>query len=457
MGGIAVASLNLGRYTLHAELASGGMATVYIGRLNGPVGFGRTVAIKRLHPHYAKDLEFVKMFLDEARLAARIQHPNVVPTLDVVAEDGELFLVLDFVKGESVSALFRAANAEGKKLPVDISSAIAVGALRGLDAAHEAKDERGEPLNIVHRDISPQNIIVGADGVARLIDFGVAKARARLSTTRDGALKGKIPYMAPEQLDGKTSRRTDVYSIGVVLWELLAGRRLFQADTEMQVMTLVVRGEIDPPSAFNEAVPAELDRICARALALHPDERYATAHEMAKDIDRSVPTASAMRVSEWMSEVAGAALDARSKLVAEIESGLSAVSKPAVLDALAQKTPSGAPPSLAPASKPIEAATHVIATVSSVAKQADQRVRDATTKMAEKAVRDFTAIKEAARNPEATAEAAASKIRKAILPLVGRGKKKKRKALPSEEPTRLGRRQGEESDDSGGDDPTGEK
>jgi serine/threonine-protein kinase len=447
MGAPHVASLNLGRYTLHAELASGGMATVYIGRLNGPVGFGRTVAIKRLHPHFAKDLEFVKMFLDEAKLAARVQHPNVVPTLDVVAEDGELFLVLDYVKGESVSALVRAATADGKKLPVDIASAIAVGALRGVDAAHEAKDERGEALNIVHRDISPQNIIVGADGVPRLLDFGVAKARARLSTTRDGALKGKIPYMAPEQLDGKTSRRTDIYSIGVVLWEMLSGRRLFQADTEMQVMTLVVRGEIAPPSSFNDAVPAELDRICARALRLEPDARYATAHEMAKDIDRSVATASAMRVSEWMTEVAGAILDERSKLVAEIESGLSAISKPAVLDALASKTPSGAPPPTS--SRPIEAATQMIARVSSVAKQADQRVRDATTKMATKAASDLAAIKEAALNPEIAAEAAASKLRKAFLPLVGKKKKKKKRTPESEAPTRLGKKpeQGDPDDE----------
>src|SRR5262245_51026591 len=169
----------IGRYALHGELASGGMATVHLGRLLGPVGFSRTVAIKRLHAQYAQDPEFVSMFLDEARLAARIRHPNVVPTLDVVATSGELFLVMEYVPGESLSRLARAARDRMERMPPRIVSAIMSGVLHGLHAAHEAKSERGEPLGIVHRDVSPQNVLVGTDGVARVLDFGVAKAAGR--------------------------------------------------------------------------------------------------------------------------------------------------------------------------------------------------------------------------------------------------------------------------------------
>jgi serine/threonine-protein kinase len=420
--------LTLGRYTLHAEIASGGMATVYLGRLNGPVGFARTVAIKRLHAPYARDFEFVKMFLDEARLAARIQHPNVVPTLDVVAESGELFLVLDFVNGESMSGLARAVRALGTRMPPAILASVMVGTLRGLEAAHEARDERGEPLGIVHRDISPQNIIVGADGVARLLDFGVAKARARLTTTQDGHLKGKIAYMAPEQLAGLATRQSDIYAVGVVLWEMLAGRRLFSAETELQAMSLVERSVIAPPGSFADGVPDELDRICTKALAKNPEGRYASAHDMARDIDRSVESASTMRVSEWMTEVAGAVLEARAKLVQEVESGLSVVSRPAILDALsAQSTPPAAPSSVAPPpagspATPREAATQVMATVSTLSKVADHAMREAATKMAERAVRDVTAFAGALKSPQS-----ATAIKRALMPFAGMaGKARKR-------------------------------
>src|SRR5579863_8618035 len=198
------------------------MATVHIGRLIGPVGFSRTVAIKRLHPQHAKEPDFVSMFLDEARLAARIRHPNVVPTLDVVATEGELFVVMDYVPGESLSRLAAATFAAGARFPLRAVVSIMAGSLHGLHAAHEAKSERGEPLGIVHRDVSPQNILVGIDGVARVLDFGVAKAAGRLHTTREGELKGKLAYMAPEQLEtGTLTRQSDVYAAAVVLWETL--------------------------------------------------------------------------------------------------------------------------------------------------------------------------------------------------------------------------------------------
>ena len=209
----------VGRYALYAEIAAGGMATVHFGRLLGPVGFSRTVAIKRLHPQFAKDPEFVSMFLDEARLAARIRHPNVVPTLDVVATDGELFLVMDYVPGESIARLSRVLRERQETLPIRILSATIAGVLHGLHATHEAKDERGHPLGIVHRDVSPQNVLVGTDGVPRVLDFGVAKAAGRVQTTREGQIKGKLSYMPPEQLGAAVSRQrtsTRGHALGAV-------------------------------------------------------------------------------------------------------------------------------------------------------------------------------------------------------------------------------------------------
>jgi serine/threonine-protein kinase len=178
----------LGRYAVYGEIASGGMATVHLGRLQGPAGFSRTVAIKRLHPQRARDPEFVAMMLDEARLAAGIRHPNVVSTLDVVASDGELFLVMDYVEGESLARLLKQSRAIGERVPLPIVSSIVTGMLWGLHAAHETKADDGTPLDIVHRDVSPQNVLVGIDGVARVVDFGVAKASRRVQGTESGQL-----------------------------------------------------------------------------------------------------------------------------------------------------------------------------------------------------------------------------------------------------------------------------
>src|SRR5580704_13437939 len=189
-----------GRYTIYGKIASGGMASVCFGRLLGGEGFARTVAIKRLHPHLAEDPEFRATLIDEARMAARIHHPNVVPTLDVVTADGELMLVMEYVRGESLARLLKIERARSRRVPLHIVSAIGSGSLNGLHAAHEATSDSGEPLGIVHRDVSPQNLLVGVDGLARVIDFGVAKAAGRLQTTSDGAIKGKVAYMAPEQL-----------------------------------------------------------------------------------------------------------------------------------------------------------------------------------------------------------------------------------------------------------------
>ena len=314
-------TLVIGRYALFDEIASGGMASVHYGRLLGEQGFTRTVAIKRLHPHLARDPEFATMFLDEARVVARIRHPNVVPTLDVVNMSGELFIVMEYVQGESLARLNRAAHQSGAPMPPEVAATIMVGVLHGLHAAHEATTERGEPLHIVHRDVSPQNILVGLDGIPRLVDFGVAKAAGRAHSTREGQLKGKIAYMAPEQIRlAMATPLVDVYAAAVVFWELLTCSRLFTADNDVTTLDRVMHMPVRPPSAVVASSPPALDEIVVRALDRDPEKRFASAREMARAIEDATRLASVSRVGEWVGSVAGALIAERAAKVAEIES-----------------------------------------------------------------------------------------------------------------------------------------
>ena len=311
----------MGRYTLHGVIARGGMATVHYGRLRGAVGFSRTVAIKRLHPELARDPELVTMLMDEARMAARIHHPNVVQTLDVIAIDGELLLVLEYVEGESLARLLAAVRDKGERVPVAIAASIVAGALRGVHAAHEAKDERGAPLELVHRDLSPQNILVDVNGIARVLDFGVAKARGRAYVTEGLSLKGKVAYMAPEQIHGKTSRQSDVFAMGVVLWETLVGERLFQGGSQGEVMASILSTRIDRPSARGVQLPAALEEVVVLSLSRNPKKRIGTALEMALAIEASLPLPGVVEVSSFVHRVAQASLEGRQREVAKLESG----------------------------------------------------------------------------------------------------------------------------------------
>jgi serine/threonine-protein kinase len=314
----------LGRYALYEKIASGGMASVHIGRLLGPVGFARMVAIKRMHPHVAEDPEFVSMFLDEAHLASRVRHPNVIPTLDVVSMEGELFLVMDYVPGESLARLLSASAKRGARMSPEIAASIMAGVLHGLHAAHEARSDQGAPLDIVHRDVSPHNILVGTDGVARVLDFGVAKAAGRIQTTREGQLKGKLAYMAPEQVRGAVSRRTDVYAASIVLYEAVAGKRLFRGDNDAQILDEILRGCHEPPSAFAEGLPPVFDALTMRGLSVDPSARFSTAREMGCALEAALRIATSSQVGEWVAATAKDALEERRALVARIESGSSA-------------------------------------------------------------------------------------------------------------------------------------
>ena len=316
----------IGRYALYGKIASGGRATVHFGRLLGPVGFSRTVAIKRLHPQYTEDPDFVSMFLDEARLAGRIRHPNVVATLDVVATDEEIFLVMDYVQGETLSRLVRLCRLRSERVPLPIVAAIFSGVLHGLHAAHEAKTERGEPLGIVHRDVSPQNMMVGVDGAPRVLDFGVAKAAGRIQTTREGQLKGKLGYMAPEQIQSTgATRQTDVYAAGAVLWECLTGKRLFQDENDGALLRKVLEARVEPPSKHVADLPPGLDDIVLRAVERDPAKRFASAREMATAIESLVPLAVPAVIGAWVEATASEALAKQAAVIREIESDVDAM------------------------------------------------------------------------------------------------------------------------------------
>jgi eukaryotic-like serine/threonine-protein kinase len=276
----------LDRFELVAELASGGMATVYLARLSGVAGFQRLFAIKRIHPHLAKETEFVEMFLDEARLAARTHHPNIASIQEIGKSAGMYYLVMDYIEGDTAARLFGRCAQAGKRIPHSVGIRIVLDALAGLHAAHELRDDDGEPLNVVHRDVSPQNVLVGVDGTSRVIDFGVARASSRLTTTRHGHLKGKLSYMAPEQARGElVDRRADVFAVGVMLWELLTFRRLFRGEGDAETLNRLLYNPIPTVSSADPSVPEALERVAMKALERDPKQRFASAWEFAEALE----------------------------------------------------------------------------------------------------------------------------------------------------------------------------
>lgn len=299
----------VGNYRLCFELASGGMATVYLARALGPAGIERIAAIKRIHPHLAKQRSFVEMFLDEARIVSQITHVNVCSVVDFGEANGEYYIAMEYLVGETFSKVIRMLRKTKspellESLPM-IAAKLIADVCEGLHAAHELRDARGELMGVVHRDVSPQNLFVTYDGVAKIMDFGVALARERLHQTVTGQVKGKHAYMAPEQLGGATiDRRADVFSLGVVFWELLALRHLFKRDTEAKTILNVLNSPIPKPSQVRPGIPRILDDIVLKALARDPDERYPTARDFGRDVMKALARRSApiglAEVSDWM-------------------------------------------------------------------------------------------------------------------------------------------------------------
>lgn len=317
--------LRLGVYEPLLELASGGMATVYIARQVGAAGFERIVVVKRVHRHLLGNREFYDMFRDEARVASMVRHPNVVPVIDVVEvtnPDRELFLVMEYVESSSLSTLRKAAHEAAQRIPVPVVARILYDALAGLNAAHTAVDMQGHPLGVVHRDVSPQNIIVGVDGSSRLIDFGVAKASHRLTETKSGSVKGKYSYMAPEQARGQAvDLRTDIFAAGVVLHECLTDKRLFRGDNELDTVRRIMEAEIPVPSEIQPALPKALDAVTLRALERPPEKRFQTAVEMMEAIESAVSLASHREVAAYLERVCGSRLLERREALREMLAG----------------------------------------------------------------------------------------------------------------------------------------
>lgn len=315
--------LIIGRYLICDEIGAGGMATVHLGRLLGAAGFSRVVAIKRLHPERAESDKLATMLVDEARIVARIRHPNVATTLDVIRTDGEFLVILEYVHGPSLAWLQARLMERGETMPPRIALRIAIDALQGLHAAHQAKSERGRPLGIVHRDVSPQNILVGEDGVARVLDFGIAKAEGRLSFTLVGEIKGKLRYMSPEQLRGEpVDLRTDVFAAGVVLWEMLAGRRLFGRPAQgapLDILRDVLSTLGDLRGRLGPVVPSPVEEVILEALQVDGAKRFATADAMAVALAAALEPATPKELALWTRQIAADLLARRLAQIDQIE------------------------------------------------------------------------------------------------------------------------------------------
>ena len=305
--------ITIGRYEIRYHVASGGMASVFLARAVGPAGFTRPVALKRMHPHLARRREFALMFLDEARIAARINHPNVCAIHDFGEDDGAYFIAMEYLAGvpliRLMNALLREERARRSRSDdptwFALAARIIADAASGLHAAHELKDESGQPMLVVHRDVSPQNLFITFDGAVKVVDFGIALARDRFQETQTGTLKGKLGYMAPEQAaSGPVDRRADVWALGVCLWEMLVGARLFHRNSPMETLKAVGEEAIPTPSSRRASVPKELDAIVMRALARAPADRHATARDLSRELEAFVrkggEATGLSDLAEWM-------------------------------------------------------------------------------------------------------------------------------------------------------------
>ncbi len=334
-------TIEIGRYLLHRQIARGGMATIHIARLVGDEGFTRIVAAKRLHPEFAEDGDFVSMFLDEARIASKVHHRNVVPVLDVVTTGQEVMLVQEYVHGAPLHTLLRTAHEAKTRVPINIAVSIGCQVLSGLQAAHETTDELGAPLAVVHRDVSPQNVMIATDGTARLLDFGIAKATMAAHTTREGMFKGKLAYSAPEQIRGQATQQSDLYSLSVVVWELLVGHRLHNnAQSEAELIGQVMAGRLE---RITEVLAPErdklgdnrwrqleiLDAIIAKGLEVDQTKRWRTASEMEAALASAVTPASTSGVSGWIKNLGHAFLADRDRMIAQEEASYRALPRAA--------------------------------------------------------------------------------------------------------------------------------
>jgi serine/threonine protein kinase len=317
-GGGPLGPERLGRYRLLRKLAVGGMAEIYLARVSGPGGFEKNVVVKRILPQLAESDEFFAMFLDEARIAAMLQHANLVHIYDAGQVDDEFFIAMEHLDGADLHTVHRvlsergAAADGGQAIPLQHAIFIVNSVAAGLHYAHEKLGLDDQPLHIVHRDVTPQNVFLTREGGVKLVDFGVAKSANRVSSTTFGTLKGKLPYMSPEQCRAElVDRRSDIYSLGVLLYELTCGRRPHEGRSEYELLREIVEGVVRPPSLSVPDYPAELEAIAMCALAAHPADRYPSALAMGQDLERFVRrhelVGSTMAMAEFLAPVLDAA------------------------------------------------------------------------------------------------------------------------------------------------------
>jgi serine/threonine protein kinase len=294
-----------GKYCLLERLSVGGMAEVFRAKpLNSP-STDRFLALKRILPHLAEDEEFIKMFVDEAKLCVHLRHPNIVHIFELGKFQSSSYILMEYIPGQDLLALQKRLRQRRLIMSVAQACYVVMELAKGLDYAHKATDDYGRPLNIIHRDVSPQNVLISYGGQVKLIDFGVAKAAVQSTKTQVGVLKGKFGYMSPEQIRGEAiDQRSDIFAAGTVLWELLTNRRLFTGDNEFEIFQKVRDANVDPPSAKNPQIPPEVDRIVMKALTAHPEQRYSYCADLARDLGQFLtsiePLYTQRHLSDWM-------------------------------------------------------------------------------------------------------------------------------------------------------------
>jgi serine/threonine-protein kinase len=318
-----IGGTRFGKYVLLDRVAVGGMAEIFLARQEGLEGFEKTIVIKRIRPHLSNQKSFVNMFLNEAKLAAQLNHPNIVQIYDLGKIGESYFIAMECIVGRDMRRILPKAEAMGMEFPLVYALKVASSVCEGLYYAHQRADIYGNPLRIVHRDVTPENIFVSFDGTVKILDFGIAKAANQIEQTRAGEIKGKLSYMSPEQCMGKAlDQRSDIFSLGAVLYEWITGNKLFSGDSEVAILKSITDGKIVPPSEIRAELPEAVERILMKALERDREQRYQTAWEMQSDLDSFLTkrdfTPSNIHLANFMRELFKDELEEeRQRLVAE--------------------------------------------------------------------------------------------------------------------------------------------
>jgi eukaryotic-like serine/threonine-protein kinase len=346
-----------GKYYLLERINVGGMAEVFKAKTFGVEGFERLLAVKRILPNIAEDEEFITMFIDEAKIAVQLQHANIAQIFDLGKVEDSYFIALEYVNGRDLRSIFDRMRSRGEALPIAMACWVMMQVCEGLDYAHNKRDGQGRELHLIHRDISPQNVLIGYDGEVKLIDFGIAKAAGKASTTQAGILKGKFGYMSPEQVRGlPIDKRSDIFAVGIVTYELLTGERLFVGETDFSTLEKVRNVEIVPPSSYNKKIPAELERLMLKALARDPEDRYSNAIDLHDDLQSFLYSIgefySRKDLSAWMKKIFAAEIEednAKIEQYRQIAPPVAASSEVSRRAAVGSSSRGGAPPAPPPA------------------------------------------------------------------------------------------------------------